>query len=421
MKKQITKLLWITMLFMTLSCQDEPIIPVDPTPSDTVLSGVINENIKLTSDHIWELSGRVIINDGVTITIEPGTIIKGREGQGVNASALIISRGGKIEAIGTEEEPIIFTSILDNIKVNEKFGTNLTKTDNSKWGGLIILGNAPISAGDGDTESTIEGLPANELYGKYGGSVIDDNSGILEYVSIRHGGTLIGEGNEINGLTLGGVGSGTVVENVEVFATLDDGIELFGGTVNVKNFISTWQGDDGVDIDQNYSGTVDNFVVAHGDLVGTDEGLEIDGPEGTTYINGMFLLKNGTCMSDNIDGSAADFKSKAQGTVENVIFSNYNGGSVIKIAASYKDDCLNSKTDAFTNLTDTPAKLIFNGCKFDSNEVYTKSKASDGTTTCTVSSTDQTAADEKLISDPSASGADVSVFSWTISKSVGVL
>ncbi len=392
-----------------------------PPPANVVLAGIIKKDTILTADRIWELSGRVIMDEGKKITIQAGTIVKGREGQGVNASALIIPRGAKIEANGTATNPVIFTSILDNIKVGEKAGTNLTKTDNSKWGGLLILGKAPISAGNGDTESTIEGLPADEPYAQYGGSVADDNSGFLKYVSIRHGGTLIGEGNEINGLTLGGVGSGTIIENVEVFATLDDGIELFGGTVNVKNFISTWQGDDGVDLDQNYSGTVENFAVIHGDLVGTDEGLEIDGPEGTTHTAGLFLLKNGTCMSDSIAGSAADFKSKAQGTVENVVFTKYKGGARIQIAASYQNNCLDAKTDAFTYLTQATPKLVFTNCKFNSNKVYTSSKAADNTTTCTVPGADQTAADGKMISDATATGADLSVFDWTITKSTGLL
>jgi hypothetical protein len=392
-----------------------------PPPANVVLAGIITKDTVLTADRIWELSGRVIIDEGKKITIQAGTIVKGREGQASSASALIISRGAKIEANGTAANPVIFTSILDNIKVGEKAGTNLTKTDNSKWGGLIILGKAPISAGDGDTEATIEGLPADEPYAQYGGNVDDDNSGFLKYVSIRHGGTLIGEGNEINGLTLGGVGSGTVIENVEVFATLDDGIELFGGTVNVKNFISTWQGDDGVDIDQNYSGTVENFAVVHGDLVGTDEGLEIDGPEGTTNVNGLFFLKNGTCMTDSIAGTAADFKSKAQGTVENVVFKKYKGGAQIKIAASYQNDCVDAKTDAFTHLTQAIPTLIFTNSKFDSNKVYTSSKASDGTTTCTVPDADQTAADDKLVSDADATGADLSVFVWTLTNSEGLI
>jgi len=390
-----------------------------PPPTNVVLAGIIKKDTILTADRIWELSGRVIMDAGTTITIQEGTIVKGREGQGVNASALIISQGAKIIANGTAVKPVIFTSILDNIKVGEKAGSNLTKTDNSKWGGLIILGKAPISAGNGDTQSTIEGLPADETYAKYGGDVANDNSGTLKYVSIRHGGSLIGEGNEINGLTLGGVGSGTIIENIEIFATLDDGVELFGGSVIIKNLLVSWQGDDGVDIDQSYSGTVDNFSVIHGKGVGTDEGLEIDGPEGASNKGGLFTLKNGTVINDGMEGTAADFKAQAQGTVQNILFQGYTTAQ-IKIRASYTN-CIDAKEDAFIHLISATPTLTFTGSKFDSNKVYTDSKAADGTTACSVPATDQTAANSKMVSDASATGADLTVFGWTLSKTIVLL
>ena len=215
--------------------------------------------------------------------------------------------------------PIIFTSIDDNIELGQLAGTNLDVDNNELWGGLIILGSAPISAENGDTETQIEGIPAEEEYGKYGGDNSTDDSGILKYVSIRHGGVSIGDGNEINGLTLGGVGSGTTIDHVEVFATLDDGIEFFGGTVNVTNAIVSYQGDDGIDIDMNYSGEVDNFMVIHGGA-DTDEGLEIDGPEGSTHTDGLFTLRNGTIMSADGAGTPADLKARAQGNLIDLVF-----------------------------------------------------------------------------------------------------
>ncbi len=392
-----------------------------PPPSNEVLSGIIDANKTLTADRIYELAGRVIVEEGVTLTIEAGTILKGREGQNTTASALIISRGAKIDAQGTAEKPIIFTSILDNIQVGEFKGSNLSKEDNEKWGGLIILGKAPISAGNGDTESNIEGLPADEPFAKYGGTVADDNSGTINYVSIRHGGITIGDGNEINGLTLGGVGSGTTIENIEIYATLDDGIELFGGTVNIKNAVIAWQGDDGVDIDQNYAGTVENFAVSHGVGVGTDEGLEIDGPEGTTNTSGLFTVKNGTIINDGgAEGSPGDFKDKAQGTVDNIKFMGY-ASTQIKIRASYTNDCMDAKTDAFANLIAATPKLIFTKSNFDSNKVYTSSKNAAGTETCTVSQGDQDAANAKMVKDDTAIGADMTAFDWTLSKEEGLL
>ena len=119
---------------------------------------------------------------------------------------------------------------MDNITYDQKVGTNLKKTDNEKWGGVVILGKAKSSTENGDTEGNIEGIPASDGYGKYGGADDADNSGIMSYVSIRPGGISIGEGNELNALTLGGVGNGTKISNIEIYATLDDGIECFGGS-----------------------------------------------------------------------------------------------------------------------------------------------------------------------------------------------
>ncbi|MDN4165887.1 right-handed parallel beta-helix repeat-containing protein [Cytophagales bacterium LB-30] len=387
--------------------------PVDT--SNLVKTGALTANETWTAERIVELDGKVIVPSGITLTIEAGTIIKGRSGAGSLASALVVAKGGKLMAEGTASAPIIFTSIDDNIKVGEVVGTNLEKTDNQLWGGVIILGNAPISAEAGDTETAIEGIPADEDYNLYGGNNANDNSGVLKYVSIRHGGTLIAEGNEINGLTLGGVGSGTVIENVEVYGNYDDGIEFFGGTVNAKNLLVYWQGDDGIDIDMNYSGTIDNFAVIHGEGVGTDKGLEIDGPEGATNVNGLFTLKNGLVQGDGIQGEAADLKSKAQGTIENTVFEGYADGKFIKMRASYDNNCADAKSDAFSYFTSANPKLIITGSSFSGTNlinVYTASKDANAAD-CPVQAADQTAAESTLTNAANATGATMTVFSWT--------
>jgi len=159
-----------------------------------------------------------------------------------------------------------------------------------------------------------------------------------------------------------------------LYATLDDGIEFFGGTVNVTNIIVSHSQDDGLDIDQNYAGTIINFLVQHGGN-STDEGLEIDGPEGSTNTNGLFTLKNGTVLSlgGSDAGTPADLKSKAQGTIDNVIFSGYAAGDdLIKVRASYQNNCADAKTDAFTHLTDASATLKLMTSKFSGVKVYTK-------------------------------------------------
>ncbi len=375
------------------------------TNTNTVVSGAITSNQTWTADKIYELSGKVVVENGVTLTIEPGTIIKGRTGTGTLASALIIAQGGKINAVGTASQPIIFTSVLDNIQVGQFSGTNLDETDNGKWGGVIILGYAPISAQNGDVLSQIEGIPVTDAFGAFGGSNPTDNSGILSYVSIRHGGALIGAGNEINGLTLGGVGSGTTISNIEVVGNLDDGIEFFGGTVNVSNVIVGHQGDDGLDIDMNYAGTIDNFIVVNGFL--SDEALEIDGPEGTTNINGLFTIQNGNTYIFGGASATSDFKSKAQGTITNVVL------GTVKIRASYQNNCTTAKEDAFTHMTNVTPTLVING-EYTSSPVYTGSTDNAGTTPCSVSTADQSAVDAiRLNSQTPITPVATTTFSWT--------
>ena len=291
----------------------------DNAPTDIISkAGIINADETWSSSQIYKLIGKVVVESGVTLTIEPGTIIKGEEGTGSLASALIIARGGRIQACGTSDDPIIMTSVLDNIEVGQQVGSNLDETQTGLWGGLIVLGNAPSSFEGDVSEFQIEGIPADDTFGLYGGNDANDSSGSLCYISIRHGGASIGENNEINGLTLGGVGQGTQVNHIEVVANLDDGIEFFGGTVNVSNTIVWAQGDDAYDVDQGYSGTLDNFVFIAG--ADSDHGLEIDGLEGSTGSG--FNFRNGTLKG--LTAEIADFRDGAMGSLENITCFNFN-------------------------------------------------------------------------------------------------
>ncbi len=391
----------------------------DPVVENTVqVTGAITTNTTWTADKIWILNGKVVVQDGAILTIEAGTIIKGAEGQETLASALVVARGGKLNAVGTAAKPIIFTSILDNIQIGQTAGTNLLRTDNEKWGGVAILGYAPTSAQSGDTETRLEGLPVDEDYAFFGGNVANDNSGTIAYISIRHGGISIGEGNELNGLTLGGVGTGTSISNVEIYATLDDGIECFGGTVNITNALVYFQGDDGIDLDMNYSGTIENFIVMHGDGIGTDKGLEIDGPEGTTYTTGKFTLRNGLVKSvGSVDGVPGDFKDKAQGTIENVTFdySSIGANKGIKIRAKYNATTCATEADALARLLSDDLQFI--NCTSpvttgSALEVYTSS-------TCPTAA-DQTAADGKWTTGTGGT-VNTSDFSWTLTAQRGQL
>ena len=344
----LTALVASTLVFTgCFKDDDTPIIfgeLPDSNPQVTVpVTGQLAQNTTWTANNIYQLNQKVVVPSGVTLTIEPGTIIKGSAGTGSLASALIVARGATINAQGTANQPIIFTSTSDNIEVGQTAGTNLDQNDRGLWGGLIILGNAPCSFSGDIVEAQIEGIPADDTFGLYGGTDAEDNSGVLSYISIRHGGALIGEGNEINGLTLGGVGNGTVITNIEIVGNVDDGIEFFGGTVNATNLLVWAQGDDALDIDQAYSGTIDNAVVVLGDI--SDHAFEIDGPEGSG--SGAFTLRNATIIGNTVtaNGEYADYRSNAQGHTENIFAYGFKESSDVEldndgVATNYNDGLL---------------------------------------------------------------------------------
>ncbi len=285
------------------------------TGTSVAVNSNITSNTTWTTGNTYILSGRISVTAGNTLTIQPGVIVKGEVGTGSNATALVIARGAKIDAQGTASSPIIFTSVADEITPGQIISPNLEPNLSGLWGGVIILGKAKGSFAGDVTEIQIEGIPPSDTNGLYGGTDNTDNSGVIKYISIRHGGANIGEGNEINGLTLGGVGSGTVIENVEIIGNQDDGIEWFGGAVNVKNALVWNAGDDGIDTDQGWSGTLDNFIVITG--AETDHALEIDGPEGSAIA--AHTIKNGTIKGNNVS-ELGDFRDGARGTFENIYF-----------------------------------------------------------------------------------------------------
>lgn len=312
-------------------------------------TGIGQNTITWTKDKVWVLNGFVFVNEGQTLTIEAGTIIKGKAGQGENASALVVARGGKVIAEGTAAMPIIFTAEKDNLN------GNVGADENGLWGGLIILGKAKLNSTPGT--SAIEGIPTTETRGIYGGTDDADNSGVYRYLSLRHGGTLIGAGNEINGVTFGGVGSGTVVEHIEVFANQDDAFEWFGGTVNCKYLIATACGDDGFDYDEGYRGNV-QFGLVYQRTDDGDRGGEHDGgtdPEdGKPYALAKFV--NVTSIG-NPASRAITFRDNAGGEYHNSVFVNYKLGVDIEFLASgessykrFKAGELKLMNNTFSNL-----------------------------------------------------------------------
>ncbi len=332
----ILGLILIAFGFVVTSCDDDDDDDNNGgvNTGNTIVTDNISENTTWTSDKVYQLGGRITVLDGATLTIEPGTIIKGEVGSGASATALLIARGGKLMAEGTSDAPIIFTSTADEITPEDvaagNFGSpNLIPTMDGLWGGVIVLGNAPISASASAVQ--IEGIPTSDTNGLYGGDDPEDNSGVIKYISIRHGGANIGEGNEINGLSLGGVGTGTIIENIEIVSNQDDGVEWFGGTVNVKNVL-TWNCyDDAIDADQMWTGTLDNFVI----ITSGGHLFELDGPEGTEGETGGFdpyTIKNGYCVANSDEINSSDLINTDDNTgvdFDNIFITTINEGQVI--------------------------------------------------------------------------------------------
>ncbi len=205
------------------------------------VSGEITSSTTWSSDKQYLLKGYVYVTSGSTLTIQPGTIIRGDKD---TKGALIIERGAKIMAQGTKDMPIIFTS-------NQAQGSR-TYGD---WGGVILCGKAPVNWTVG--EAQVEGGPRSF----YGGTDANDNSGVFQYVRIEFGGIAFSPNNEVNGLTLCGVGNGTTVDHIQVSYSGDDGYEWFGGTVNAKYLISHRSWDDDFDTDCGFRGMVQYGVI----------------------------------------------------------------------------------------------------------------------------------------------------------------
>lgn len=218
----------------------------DETPKGTkkTVSGQISQNTLWEAKDTIILDGFVYVKSGATLTIEPGTLIKGLSD---SKACLIVERGAKIIANGTAQKPIVFTS--DKPAGERKPGD---------WAGIIICGKAPINQVGGEAE--LEGGTG----AVYGGTDPNDNSGVLRYVRIEFAGYEVSNGNEINGLTMGGVGSGTTIEYVQVSFGRDDSFEWFGGSVNAKYLVSYRGGDDDFDTDNGFSGKIQFGFILRG-------------------------------------------------------------------------------------------------------------------------------------------------------------
>ncbi len=356
MKKLLLASLSLTIFFG--ACKDKNPTTVDPTPeSDVVeLSGDISANQTLTSDKKYLLKGFVYVKSGATLTIQPGTVIMGEK---ASKGTLVVARGGKVMAEGTATQPIVFTSAQATGARRE-----------GDWGGVILLGKAPINPDGGEAKieggltPTAGGSEKDYIY--YGGSDASDNSGTLKYVRIEFAGVAYSPDNEINGLTMGGVGAGTTISYVQVYRSGDDAYEWFGGTVNCDHLIATYTWDDDFDTDFGYSGKVQfglaQRVLTTADVSGSN-GFESDndgnGSTHTPQTKAMFsnMTIVGPIATKGNSGINANFQHGAQirrnssETIINSIFTGYPVGL-------YIDD---------TKGTPTSANMIAGNLKFKNN------------------------------------------------------
>ena len=264
-----------------------------PALAKETIASIISTDTTLTNDKIWIIDGLVTVQSGATLTIEPGTVVAGKYGTADNSSYMVIDAGAKIMADGTADAPIIFTS--------EKAVDGETPAV-GQWGGLTLIGNAG--------NDQVKPYEVNEDF-VAGTSDMADNSGVLRHVKVLNSGITMAEDKEINGLSFVGVGFGTTVENITVDLSDDDGIELWGGTVNLANITISRCTDDHFDFDDGFSGLVTNLVINNtmgnagiemsGNTAATIDGFNITmtdtAKEGGIYFKGTGIggtLKNGT-------------------------------------------------------------------------------------------------------------------------------
>jgi len=296
-----------------------------------------------TSDNVYNLTDQIYVRSGATLTVEAGTLVQSTTGVG---GSLAVSRGAKIYVNGTKDAPVIMTSTSDNL-TDWHEGAN-------EWGNLTLMGNALIGASSDTVRSrpgntaTPTGLNTVQMEGLtsdgvndtfYGGNDDNDDSGSIHYLSLRYGGKVIGLANELNGLSMGGIGRATDVSHIDIMNNVDDGIETWGGTVNYK-YINIWNiGDDSMDVDQGWRGKAQFGLIVQGYSTDAGQGsglgdncIEIDGAEDsdaqpvtTTKIANFTVIGN----PDSGDG-ATTWRDNARVQYQNCIFMDI-GEEVVRL------------------------------------------------------------------------------------------
>ena len=378
MKKMLTMILSLTLLVSITSCKkdkfgctDELSVNYDPEATtndgsceypdyiitDVVIGGEIykqiqgtfDEDYTLTSDIKWLLSGGVFVSSGAELTIQEGTTIYAANDG--TTPFLSILRGGMINANGSQNSPIVFTTIKPNPNPGD-------------WGGLILNGNAQINTG-----SSAEGEGGT---GTYGGTNDSDNSGILRYVRVEYAGKILGTDNELNGFSFNGVGSGTTVEYIQAYKGADDGIEFFGGAVNVKYAVSTGNGDDSFDWTHGWRGK-GQFWVAEQDGMSGDRGIEADNNGDNNSVSPFSnpTLSNITLIG-NDDGDGANtgmrLREGTKGKIYNAIVVNFpNNG--IRVSETVTTTNMNNNELVLKNSISYNNGTNFNSCLVFENDV----------------------------------------------------
>jgi hypothetical protein len=309
------------------ACGDEKDPIVTPPPEEPGETVNVSQNI--TGDTRWEAKNTYVLKTHVfvesgTLTIEPGTVIKGEEG-----SSLAITTNAKINAVGTKDQPIVFTS-------SKPEGSR----DPANWGGVVLLGKAPINVKDSSgnpTTANIEGYPASQPGIAYGGQDAAHDCGKLKYVRIEFAGFKLTERNELNGLTAGGCGSATEIDYIQVHKGADDGVEMFGGTANLKHILVTQPDDDGLDWDFGYNGKVQFLIVQQNADVG-NFGFESDNnpndplnasPVSTPEVWNVTLIgSNAEPGRAGKAQAAMHLKNGTAGRLNNLIVAHFTDGAV---------------------------------------------------------------------------------------------
>ena len=277
--------LWAA-LSATVQGQNCGCLPLEDRPTVVLTDngGAGTGTQTLSCDNIYLLDGFVYVNPNDVLTIEPGTVIQAKPGQGAAASCLIVARDAQILADGTADCPIIFTYEGDELNGSTPYNTR------GLWGGVIVNGHGILNTYDGDDQA--EGILDVTNAGRdvYGGSDNAGSSGILRHLSIRHGGSEMPNppvnfqnkinGNETNGLSLNGVGSGTVIEHIEIVSTLDDGLQIMGGAANLKYVAVAFSSEDNIEYDQGWVGDMQYMFAVLDQPQGVGEhGFDFEGDD----------------------------------------------------------------------------------------------------------------------------------------------